>query len=125
MEREIIKELQEIKQYTLLGVKNVLTLEDTALLTGLSKSYLYKLTSTHQIPYYKQNGKNVYFDKAEIEDWMKQGKISPSLGRVGETATGATKCHNGYKDSGTTAIRTTDGRAGATTDAERAKDVKS
>lgn len=49
----IITKLDEIKELTLLSAKNVLTLEDAALLTGLSKSYLYRLTCTHSIPYYK------------------------------------------------------------------------
>lgn len=54
----------------------MLTLEDVSLLTGLSKSYLYRLTCTHQIPYYKPNGKQIYFDRAEIESWMKQNRVA-------------------------------------------------
>ena len=54
----------------------MLTLEDVALLTGLSKSHLYRLTCTHQIPYYKPNGKQIYFDRAEIESWMKQNRVA-------------------------------------------------
>ena len=37
----------------------MLTLEDVALLTGLSK-----------------NGKQIYFDRAEIESWMKQNRVA-------------------------------------------------
>lgn len=69
------KRLAIIERNTLLAAKNTLTLDDVALLTGLSKTYLYKLTCTHQIPYYKPNGKLVYFDKAEIEAWMKQNRV--------------------------------------------------
>lgn len=54
----------------------MLTLEDVALLTGLSKSHLYKLTCTHQIPYYKPNGKQIYFDRGEVEAWMKQNRVA-------------------------------------------------
>ena len=68
--------INKILNYALLGAKNVLTLEDVSLLTGLSKSHLYKLTCNHQIPHYKPNGKQLYFDRAEIEAWMKQGKVS-------------------------------------------------
>ena len=60
----------------MLAAKNVLTLEDVALLTGLSKSHLYKLTCTHQIPYYKPNGKQIYFDRGEVEAWMKQNRVA-------------------------------------------------
>jgi len=77
------KELQELKiclkrieNYTLLAAKNVLTLEDVTLLTGLSKSYIYKLTCTKQIPYYRPNGKQIYFDRAEIQTWMKQNRVA-------------------------------------------------
>ena len=70
------QKLDLILIYSLLAAKNVLTLEDVSLLTGLSKSHLYKLTCNHQIPHYKPNGKQPYFDRAEIEAWMKQGKVS-------------------------------------------------
>ena len=70
------QKLDLILIYSLLAAKNVLTLEDVSLLTGLSKSHLYNLTCNHQIPHYKPNGKQLYFDRAEIEAWMKQGKVS-------------------------------------------------
>lgn len=51
--------INQILVYSLLAAKNVLTIEDVTLLTGLSKSYLYKLTCTKQIPYYRPNGKQI------------------------------------------------------------------
>ena len=75
MEERILKELTEIKRYTLLQAKSVLTLDDVVLLTGLSKSHLYRLTCTHQIPFYKPNGKTVFFDRNELEGWMKQNRV--------------------------------------------------
>lgn len=72
----IFTELAEIKRNTLLAAKNVLTIDDTVLLTGLSKSYLYALTSRKEIPYYKPNGKQIYFDRAEVEAWMKQNRVN-------------------------------------------------
>ena len=68
--------LNQILVYSLLAAKNVLTLEDVALLTGLSKSHLYRLTCTRQIPYYRPHGKQIYFDRAEIESWMKQNRVA-------------------------------------------------
>ena len=70
------EKINQILVYTLLAAKNVLTLDDVSLLTGLSKSQLYKLTCNHQIPHYKPNGKQLYFDRAEIEAWMKRGKVN-------------------------------------------------
>lgn len=72
---EISKQLDRIERYSMLAAKNVLVLDDVVILTGLSKSHLYKLTCTHQIPHYKPNGKLIYFDRAEIESWMKQNKV--------------------------------------------------
>lgn len=75
MNTEIKDQLDRIERLTLLSAKNVLCFNDVALLTGLSKSYLYKLTCGHQIPHYKPNGKQIYFDRAELESWMKQNRI--------------------------------------------------
>lgn len=72
---EFIKsELSEIKKYTLLGAKSVLTLDEVALLTGLSTSYVYQLTHYKKIPYYKPNGRVLYFDRGEVEKWMKRNR---------------------------------------------------
>ena len=76
METQILNELQELKRLTLLGVKKVLTMDDCALLTGLSKSHLYKLTMNKKIPYWKSDGgKLTYFDKQEIEAWLLQHRV--------------------------------------------------
>ena len=62
------EKIDQILVYSLLAAKNVLTLEDAALLTGLSKSHLYRLTCTHQIPFYKPNGKQIYFDRIGVDE---------------------------------------------------------
>ena len=68
--------LNQILVYSLLAAKNVLTLEDAILLTGMSKSYLYKLTCKQEIPHYKPNGNQIYFDRKELEDWMKRNRVA-------------------------------------------------
>jgi excisionase family DNA binding protein len=73
---QVLKELQELKKLTLLSAKNVLVLSDVEFLTGFSKSHIYKLTCAHQIPHYKPNGKQIYFDRGEIESWLKQNRVS-------------------------------------------------
>jgi len=76
MEDLILNELQELKQLTLLGVKKALTMSDCALLTGLSKSHIYKLVMNKKIPYWKSDGgKLTYFDKQEIEAWLLQHRV--------------------------------------------------
>ena len=41
----------------------------------LSKSYLYKLTSGNLIPHYKPQGKMLYFEKSELEAWLRQNPV--------------------------------------------------
>ena len=71
----IMQQLERIKSYTLLAAKNVLGIDDMVALTGLSKSYIYKLTCRKEIPYYKPNGKLIYFDRQDVEGWMKQNRV--------------------------------------------------
>lgn len=59
----------------LFSQKNVLNLDEVCNLTGLSKSHIYKLTSSGRIPFYKQS-KHCFFDRTEIELWLKANRIS-------------------------------------------------
>ena len=72
----ILAKLEAIERYSLLAAKNVLTIDDAAVLTGMSKSHLYKLTCSKQIPFYRPNGKLLYFDRAELEGWLKQNRVT-------------------------------------------------
>lgn len=73
---EVKETLKRIETYSLLGAKNVLCINDVALLTGLSKSWIYQATCSKQIPHYKPNGKQIYFDRAELEAWLKQNRVA-------------------------------------------------
>ena len=73
---EIKQQLAEIKELTLLAAKEMLTMNDAVLYTGLGKSYLYVLTCKNKIPYYKPNGKNIYFKKSELNDWLQRGRVN-------------------------------------------------
>ncbi len=76
MEEMILSKLEAIERNSLLAAKNVLTIDDAAVLTGMSKSHLYKLTCSKQIPFYRPNGKLVYFDRQELEGWLKQNRVT-------------------------------------------------
>lgn len=75
MGNQILEALDEIKRYALMGAKTVLTLEEAALFTGLTKPYLYELTWKKAIPFYKPNGRKIYFDRAELEAWLKKNRV--------------------------------------------------
>ena len=57
-------------------LKPVLTFEEACRYTGLSKSWMYKLTHRGDIPHYKPDGKRIYFRTQEIEQWLLRNKIS-------------------------------------------------
>jgi excisionase family DNA binding protein len=88
MEQKILSELQEIKNLTLLGAKKALTMTDASLLTGLSKSHLYKLVCGKKTPYYKSDGgKLTYFEKDELNRWLLQNRVKTSGEIEAEAAT--------------------------------------
>ena len=55
--------------------KEVLTSRETAAYLGISLAYLYKLTHERRIPHYKPEGKVLYFNRTEVEAWMRRGRI--------------------------------------------------
>lgn len=54
----------------LLGSKRVLTLDEASEYAGISRSYLYKLTSQGKIPHSKPNGKLIFFDMEKLNSWL-------------------------------------------------------
>jgi excisionase family DNA binding protein len=57
-------------QRAMAGTKEVMTLQDVAAYTGLSLSYLYKLTMTGILPHAKPNGKQIFVSKKELDKWL-------------------------------------------------------
>ena len=87
MEEKVLNELQQIKQLTLLGAKQALTMSEAAMIIGLSKSHLYKLVCAKKIPYYKSDGgKLTYFDKEELTAWQLQHRVKTSSELEAEAA---------------------------------------
>ena len=72
--QEIQEQLREIKELLKQKNKRVLNLGEVAEYIGFAKSYIYKLTSNNQIPYYKPSGKGLFFDKEEIDNWLLANK---------------------------------------------------
>ena len=72
-----MNKLNRLEALTLMGSKNVLTLEEVCLLTGLAKSTVYKMTANRVIPHYHADGgKHLYFKKDEVEDWLTRNRVS-------------------------------------------------
>ncbi|MGJ8735393.1 helix-turn-helix transcriptional regulator [Zobellia laminariae] len=69
MELELAQRLDRIERL-LATQKKVLNFDEVCDYTGISKSYLYKLTSQNRIPFSKPNGKIIFFDKEELDKWL-------------------------------------------------------
>jgi excisionase family DNA binding protein len=73
MDLQIIEQLNKIERLLEsqnLLAREVLNLNDAAQYLELSTSHLYRLTSTGCIPFYKPNGKKLYFKRLELDQWL-------------------------------------------------------
>lgn len=74
--REYMEErFDRLQTATLLAAKNVIAVEEAAMLTGYTVKGIYTLTSEKRIPHYKKNGK-LYFKKDELEAWMTENRVA-------------------------------------------------
>ena len=67
---ERLDEIQKMIESQGLYTREVLNFNETCKYLELSQSHLYKLTSSGVIPYYKPNGKKIYFRRAELDSWL-------------------------------------------------------
>jgi excisionase family DNA binding protein len=74
----LINQRLENIETMLLMQKTVFTFDEAAAYTGISKSYLYKLTSTGGIPCYKPSGKMLFFNRVELDQWLMQNRKATS-----------------------------------------------
>ena len=76
MDEKIIGLLQAIAENTALTAKKMLTTEDVVKLTGLSAVTLRNMRCQREIPYYKLTNKIIYYDREEIENWMRRNRVN-------------------------------------------------
>ncbi|PWJ42234.1 AlpA family transcriptional regulator [Sediminitomix flava] len=73
--QQIITLLSQIHE-SLLFQKRAFNISECSKYTGISESYLYKLTSQNKIPYSKPNGKMIFFDRDLIDEWLLRNPIT-------------------------------------------------
>ncbi len=85
----------EVKRLSglLISQKKVLTVQEVADYAGLSKTFVYRMTSTGVIPFYKPRGKMIYFNKEEVETWLLHNQEREEIGM--KSATYVTLNHAG------------------------------
>ena len=78
MEKNIFDFSEQLNRIetAIMNQKEVLTFDEAVQFTGMSKSYMYKLTSAHKVPHYKPSGKMVYFNRSELQTWLLQNRVS-------------------------------------------------
>ena len=54
--------------------KEILTFDEACDYTGISRSYLYKLTAAREIPHSKPNGKMIFFERSKLNAWLGQNQ---------------------------------------------------
>ena len=69
-----IEELAALNKELAALNKETLNLKEAARYLNVSCSHLYKLTYTKEIPHYKPRGKQIYFEKRELDQWLLQNR---------------------------------------------------
>ena len=55
--------------------KDFMNAAEAANYLSMTKGLLYKLTSTHRIPFYKPMGKRIFFKASELDEWVNAGRV--------------------------------------------------
>jgi excisionase family DNA binding protein len=87
METNLIEKRLEQIENLLIGQKDVFTFDECCRYTGISKTYMYKLTCTNRVPHFKPHGKIIYFSKDEIDKWLMKNPIKTAEQVEQEAAT--------------------------------------
>ncbi|UVD80040.1 helix-turn-helix domain-containing protein [Myroides albus] len=70
----ILEKLNYLEQLIISNHKEILSVEELEKYTGFKKSYIYHLVHYSKIPYSKPNGKYLFFQKSEIDEWLLKNK---------------------------------------------------
>lgn len=70
---------------------NFLTAREAADYLGFALNYLYKLTSTHKVPFYSPTGKHILFKRSELEEWVNNSRVATNDELVAKAQTSIMK----------------------------------
>ena len=59
-----------------IGGKDFLTVPETCAFLGIKRNYLYKLTASKKLPYYRPCGRKVLFKKSELQALVEMSRVS-------------------------------------------------
>ena len=72
---KIEEKLDRIERRLLIANKKVLNFNEACEYTGISRSYMYKLTASRNVPHTKPSGKVIFFDKEKLDEWLLKNAI--------------------------------------------------
>jgi len=70
-----IQEIIALLQNQSTEQKAVLSFREALAYLDVSKSFLYKLTSSNSITFFKPSGKLIYFKRSDLDEWVFQNKF--------------------------------------------------
>ena len=70
----LIARFEEVEQQLYI-LKEIFNVEEAAKYLNISTGHLYRLTSTHEIPFSKPNGKHIFFERKALDDWKRRNPI--------------------------------------------------
>ena len=68
-ELKLLEQLDRIEKLVR-AQKAVLTFDQACDYTGISRSYMYKLTARGEIPFSKPKGKLIFFSREKLDNWL-------------------------------------------------------
>lgn len=66
----------QIARVMAINTKPILSFEEAASFLDCSKSFLYKLTAQKIVPFYRPSGKMIFFERVELENWVKSNRVA-------------------------------------------------
>ncbi|MBX2948799.1 MAG: excisionase family DNA-binding protein [Crocinitomicaceae bacterium] len=70
MENRTLRTEIDSQRLQMIASKEILSFQEAVVYLNVSKSFLYKMTSTRSIRFTKPNNGKLYFRKADLDKWM-------------------------------------------------------
>lgn len=69
--------IERLVEYQSINTKEILNFKEACVFLDVSGSHLYKETCAGNVPYYKPNGKKLYFKRDELVDYVLRNRSKP------------------------------------------------
>lgn len=82
-----------------INTKEILNFNEATQYLGVSKSYLYKKTSTNSITHFCPEGKRIYFKRSDLDQWLLRNRRATTEEIEAEAIATAIRGHNSRRRS--------------------------